>query len=66
MAFSIVDLSNGPGKTFFPDMMVTSPDHRGATGPLLDNAGNHFVPERSHFTDTLKNVIDRLIRENLI
>ena len=39
MAFSIFDLSNGPGKTFFPDMMVTSPDHRGATGPLLFKLG---------------------------
>lgn len=39
MAFSIFDRSNGPGKTFFPDMMVTSPDHRGATGPLLFKLG---------------------------
>lgn len=39
MAFSIFDLGNGPGKTFFPDMMVTSPDHRGATGPLLFKLG---------------------------
>ena len=39
LAFSIFDLSNGPGKTFFPDMMVTSPDHRGATGPLLFKLG---------------------------
>ncbi len=29
------DLSKGPGRQFFPNMMVTSPDHRGATGPML-------------------------------
>ena len=31
----LYDLSQGPGKTFFPDIMLTSPDHRGATGPEL-------------------------------
>lgn len=25
----------GPGRQFFPNMMLTSPDHRGATGPML-------------------------------
>lgn len=39
MGFSIYDLSRGPGRTFFSDMMVTSPDHRGATGPLLFKLG---------------------------
>jgi hypothetical protein len=29
------DLSRGPGREFFPNMMLTSPDHRGATGPML-------------------------------
>lgn len=33
------DLSQGPGKQFFPNMMLTSPDHRGATGPLLFKTG---------------------------
>jgi hypothetical protein len=31
----IYDLSQGPGKTHFPEIYLTSPDHRGATGPLL-------------------------------
>lgn len=39
MGFAIFDRTGGPGKTFFPDMMVTSPDHRGATGPLLFKLG---------------------------
>jgi len=39
MCFAIYDRDKGPGKTFFPDMMVTSPDHRGATGPLLFQLG---------------------------
>jgi hypothetical protein len=29
------DLAQGPGRKFFPNMMLTSPDHRGATGPML-------------------------------
>lgn len=29
------DLGKGPGKVFYPNVMLTSPDHRGATGPLL-------------------------------
>jgi hypothetical protein len=29
------DLSQGPGRQFFAHMMLTSPDHRGATGPML-------------------------------
>ena len=35
----LYDLSQGPGKTFFPDVMLTSPDHRGATGPELFQTG---------------------------
>ena len=29
------DLSKGPGKQRFDHMMLSSPDHRGATGPML-------------------------------
>ena len=29
----LYDLSKGPGREFFPNLMLTSPDHRGATGP---------------------------------
>jgi hypothetical protein len=35
LLMKLYDLSLGPGKTFFPDIMLTSPDHRGATGPEL-------------------------------
>lgn len=35
----LYDLSLGPGKVFFPDLFLTSPDHRGATGPLLFKTG---------------------------
>lgn len=31
----LYDLARGPGRQFFPDLMLTSPDHRGATGPAL-------------------------------
>lgn len=31
----IYDLAQGPGRVFYPDLMLTSPDHRGATGPML-------------------------------
>jgi len=39
LAFGIYDRARGPGKQFFPNMMLTSPDHRGATGPLLYRLG---------------------------
>lgn len=29
------DLSQGPGKRFLDNVMLSSPDHRGATGPML-------------------------------
>jgi hypothetical protein len=29
------DLSQGPGKQFLDNVMLSSPDHRGATGPML-------------------------------
>ena len=35
LCLRIFDLSKGPGHQFFPDLMLTSPDHRGATGPML-------------------------------
>jgi len=39
LLMKLYDLSKGPGKTFFPNVMLTSPDHRGATGPLLFKTG---------------------------
>jgi hypothetical protein len=33
------DLAKGPGREFYPHMMLTSPDHRGATGPMLFTLG---------------------------
>ena len=45
---------------------VAHPQSRYPANTLQDNAGKHFVPGRSHFTDTLKNAIDELIRKNLI
>ena len=40
MCFAVYHQSNkAPGKIFYPDMMLTSPDHRGATGPLLFRLG---------------------------
>ena len=35
----LYDLSQGPGKQFFPNLMLTSPDHRGATGPEIFQTG---------------------------
>jgi hypothetical protein len=35
LLMKLYDLAQGPGKTFFSDLMLTSPDHRGATGPEL-------------------------------
>lgn len=31
----LYDLDRGPGKIYFEDLLLTSPDHRGATGPLF-------------------------------
>ncbi len=39
LCLRIFDLSQGPGRQFFPDLMLTSPDHRGATGPMLFTLG---------------------------
>ena len=33
------DLSAGPGKRFLDNVMLSSPDHRGATGPMLFQLG---------------------------
>jgi hypothetical protein len=33
------DLSRGPGKRFLDNVMLSSPDHRGATGPMLFSLG---------------------------
>ncbi len=45
----LYDLTKGPGRAFYPHLMLTSPDHRGATGPMLFalGFGLEFVgPER--------------------
>ncbi len=39
----LYDLEQGPGKQFFSDLYLTSPDHRGATGPLLFRTGFALV-----------------------
>ena len=39
----LYDLSQGEGKQHFPHMMLSSPDHRGATGPLLFPMGFSLV-----------------------
>lgn len=39
LGLSLYDLSRGPGREFFPNLMLTSPDHRGATGPMLFRLG---------------------------
>ncbi len=43
LLMKLYDLSQGPGKTFFPDLYLTSPDHRGATGPELFKTGFSIV-----------------------
>ncbi|HNP65612.1 MAG TPA: hypothetical protein PKH39_16895 [Woeseiaceae bacterium] len=43
LLMKLYDLSQGPGKTFFDDLYLTSPDHRGATGPLLFGTGFSIV-----------------------
>lgn len=39
LCLRIYDLTQGPGREFFPNLMLTSPDHRGATGPMLFSLG---------------------------
>jgi len=43
LLMKLYDLERGPGKTFFPDLFLTSPDHRGATGPLFFVTGFALV-----------------------
>ena len=33
---------------------------------LLDDAGEHVVPERSHFVETQRRTIDKLVKKNLL
>lgn len=35
LLMKLYDLRLGPGKTFFSNIMLSSPDHRGASGPML-------------------------------
>ena len=35
LCLRLYDRDQGPGREFFPQLMLTSPDHRGATGPEL-------------------------------
>jgi hypothetical protein len=39
LGLACYDLAQGPGRQFFPQMMLTSPDHRGATGPMMFRLG---------------------------
>jgi len=39
LSLRLYDLARGPGRQFFPNLMLTSPDHRGATGPMLFPVG---------------------------
>lgn len=43
LLMKLYDLSQGPGKQYFPNMMLSSPDHRGATGPMLFAIGFSIV-----------------------
>lgn len=43
LLMKLYDLSQGPGKQYFPNMMLSSPDHRGATGPMLFPIGFSLV-----------------------
>jgi len=49
LSLRLYDLGAGPGRKFFRNLMLTSPDHRGATGPLLFPIGfglEYVGPER--------------------
>jgi hypothetical protein len=43
LLLKLYDLEQGPGKTFYPNIYLTSPDHRGATGPMLFRTGFSIV-----------------------
>ena len=39
LLMKLYDLGQGPDKSFFDNIMLSSPDHRGATGPMLFKMG---------------------------
>lgn len=43
LLMKVYDLSQGPGKQRIDNMMLSSPDHRGATGPMLFPIGFSIV-----------------------
>ncbi len=43
LLMKLYDLSQGPGKQYFNNIMLSSPDHRGATGPMLFPIGFSLV-----------------------
>lgn len=43
LLMKLYDLSRGPGTVFYEDLFLTSPDHRGATGPLFFVTGFALV-----------------------
>lgn len=43
LLMKLYDLSLGPGKVFYENLFLTSPDHRGATGPFLFVTGFSLV-----------------------
>lgn len=43
LLMKLYDLSKGPGKQRFNDLLLTSPDHRGATGPQYFKMGFSLV-----------------------
>jgi hypothetical protein len=43
LLMKLYDLDKGPGTTVFSDLFLTSPDHRGATGPMFFITGFSLV-----------------------
>ncbi len=43
LLMKLYDLAQGPGTVFFEDLFLTSPDHRGATGPMFFVTGFALV-----------------------
>lgn len=39
LLMKLYDLNRGPGKAFFDNIVLSSPDHRGASGPMLFQLG---------------------------
>ena len=52
LGLCVYDLAKGPGREFFPNMMLTSPDHRGATGPQITVAAGTFDALHFRYVDT--------------